>query len=623
MGEVSRRDFLKGAGLVGASAAVAGLAGCSGSASANSDKGATVAAESAADLGRDVAVFETDVLIIGGGVSGLTAARKAASEGQSVLIVDKGPIGHSGTSGINWGHDLATNDWSADDGSESLALWVILAEGMSDQVYDLAMCQALKRSRASLVAEQSGMILQRDDITGEPLGLNVPGPITSPHGFFVRYYAQHCKRAGIPIHERTMVLDILVNDEGVASGAVALDLRNGTARVYRAKTTVLATGNYSWIAGWNGIKPCSISSPENTGDGHRMLLEHGVALRDMEQLPCDFVQWTPLATRQGMGAMGCSIVNYQSVYDKDLNPVTADLEKVAGVTNSSFMRMVARTLVNGKGTENGGVLIDISDVEHDDRYYRRCAENLSRALGYESPQHVEACPEQWETAARPFDMGNTGEVAEVPSLFYAAVGAGAWYGLGFWGAYGSGYLAGESSAAKAASISEIPSVPWEKAKVALDEAYAVLEAEPENGIRASELMKSVQIAYYDGLSFIRDEAGIQATLDEINRIEAEDLPKVFVPSKSKCFNTEWRKALEIKSLIKCAKGTGNAALLRKETRGAHCRTDYPKMDNANWLVATKVRFSEGAFQAEIVDNDMPYIGKDIITASVFESGLEF
>lgn len=84
---VTRRDFVAGMSL-GALAAAGGLAGCSQGQAAQPEPASSGA--SAGRINPDV-VMDTDVLIIGGGMSGLACAVQAAQEGAAVLVVEKAP----------------------------------------------------------------------------------------------------------------------------------------------------------------------------------------------------------------------------------------------------------------------------------------------------------------------------------------------------------------------------------------------------------------------------------------------------------------------------------------------------------------------------------------------------
>src|SRR5207249_9831306 len=59
--------------------------------------------------------------------------------------------------------------------------------------------------------------------------------------------------------------------------------------------------------------------------------------------------------------------------------------------------------------------------------------------------------------------------------------------------------------------------------------------------------------------------------------------RVGVRDKDPFFNTELTATIELDCMLELAEVIANAAVLRKESRGAHSRTDYPKRDDANFL----------------------------------------
>ena len=92
--------------------------------------------------------------------------------------------------------------------------------------------------------------------------------------------------------------------------------------------------------------------------------------------------------------------------------------------------------------------------------------------------------------------------------------------------------------------------------------------------------------------------------------------------KSAQFNIEWKNALETRNMTTVGIGAAQAALIRRESRGAHCRTDYPKVDNANYMANTKVALENGTWTAEMVDAGGMFIDHDTLIASIPTVGLE-
>lgn len=83
------------------------------------------------------------------------------------------------------------------------------------------------------------------------------------------------------------------------------------------------------------------------------------------------------------------------------------------------------------------------------------------------------------------------------------------------------------------------------------------------------------------VAIVRDEEGLktaQTKLDEIDK-KANDMKVSEIPE----FNEDIIVALEIKSMIKLARLIIQSALLRKESRGAHFRSDYPETNDGEYL----------------------------------------
>jgi succinate dehydrogenase/fumarate reductase flavoprotein subunit len=634
---ITRRQFVKSAGALGGGLVLSSaLGGCASEETSTQEAPTQTSAppptavpaeptiitrEVPAATERPFQVYDTDVLVIGGGLAGMFAARKVISDGGNVIIVDKGPFGHSGTSGINWGHDMETNEWSSDDGSGSLPLVVLFNDGVVDQEYCLSLCQNVHEAKPIAWNARVGGIAERDK-DGEPIGKNADTTFVGDHGCFPRMFAQYARRSGAKIVDRTMITSLLKAD-GACVGAAGVDLVSGEFKVFRAKATIMATGSYAWCYGWRTTGAATIAGPENTGDGHSLLLNEGLEFMDMEQLPFDCVQVYPEGTGSGMGTMGLSVVNQDWAVNSEgeyyVRPwVELGPEKYfAG--NSQFMRLTMREILEGRGSPGRGVWVDLQALDTFDRYYRFRRDAMFKGLGYMMPDQVEVVPEFWESAGRPH-LTTEGETP-IPGLYFATANDMTYGGLGFFGSVGSGYMTGKGAVKRAAEVGA-PLINWEQVQQAANYVYGILEAEPSEKVRPHVVYHAIQHLMYENLQPLRDEEGIMAAIEELERIKAQEFPKIWISSKSRNFNTEWRRALEIPNMWNCVMGTAQSALVRKETRGTHCRTDYPSMDNTNWLKNVWVKIEDGNFITDIRPIVAPYLTEDQIRGMLPELGLD-
>ena len=625
MADISRRSFLKGGAVLAAGATVASaFAGCTPSGESEKQGGSAAIPGS-----RPYSVHEFDVVIVGSGLAGLTAARRALDEGRSVAIVDKGQYGHSGASGINWGHACTSLEYNDDPevvGTQA-GTSVFIGDGVVDQEYAYSLVQAFKEINPLRSAVQMGCVTEHDR-EGRPVSQNTYGTGMSPTGsqdagVFPHIIAQYVKRRGVSIFDYTFALDILTAEDGTAAGIAAIDLNTGEAKVFRGKSIVMATGSYVGLCGRNGMTPYTHGSQDNTGDGSAMFLRAGLAMRDMEELCYDNGQYAPKGTRQCMSGMGVEITDHYRGFNNNYEMFSQPLidDPANYMNQGAYMRIEMREIWQGRGTEHGGIWALTDDLENEERYYRNAKWNMKRIFGWDLPQYVELIPQCWETAGRPFALDPQTSQTEIPGLFYAGAATFVWTGEAIVSSMGGGWIAGKAAADRAKS-EEGAQIRADQVASIFDEAYDLLEREPENPIRARSLMRSVQTSFWDGMYFLRDEEGIQGAIDELSRIQEEDLSRMETTDKSAQFNLEWKNALEVRNMVTVGIGAAQAALIRRESRGAHCRTDYPKVDNAGYMANTKVSLNDGSWSAEMVDAGGMLLDHDTLVASIPTIGLE-
>lgn len=577
---------------------------------------------------RSYTTYEFDVVVVGSGLSGLFAARKAIESGANVAVVDKGQFGHSGASGLNWGHALTTFDFNPDiDLASQTASTIYSGDGMVDQEFAYACAQAFFEAKPLLDAVQQGCVTEHVK-NGEPVGHNTFGTgmsadATQEAGVFPRMFAQAVKRAGAQVFDYTFALDVLTDSEGRAVGIAAVDLDGGTPVVFKAKSVVLATGSFCQLCGWNGITPYTHGSADNTGDGTAMMLRLGIPMRDMEELCYDNGQYAPAGTRQCMTGMGVEITDHYRGFNKDYESFSQGLieDKATYMNQGSYMRLEMREIWQGRGTEHGGIWALTDGLEDEERYYRRAKDNMKRVFDWDLPQYVELIPQCWETAGRPFLLDPASAQTEVPGLFAAGAGTYVWNGAVIQSCIGGGCIAGIGAAANALTA-ERGAVNEEQVERIFNDAYSILGRSGDDTVRARTVMRDVQTSFWDGMYFLRDEESITRAIDELGRIEREELPRMACPSHSVHFNLEWRNALETRNLLTCGLASANAALIRRECRGAHCRTDYPQVNNAEYMANTKVTFADGAWSAEMVEAGGPFMDHDTLVAVIPQVGIE-
>lgn len=614
---ISRRGFLKGGLLVGAGAATASafgsLVGCS-----SGEKAGAPANTAVTESGYAYAVHAADVIVVGGGMAGLNAARIADNEGASVILVDKGPAGHSGNSGVLWGQTFVSSDGTSDNGEAGAEFLTIDVMGILDQEQAKNVSRAHIEAQPRAAIEQSGNMFQRGD-DGNVIGIGAPG-VSVTHNTLYKQQAQALVKRGIPVFDNTMMIDLLVAEDGSASGIVAVSLVDGSAHVFRGKKTILCTGGYHWATGKTG------GSPESTGDAHAVLLKRGLAFKDMEFPQYDFCGIHPYGWRPDEEKDQIEIavtyplngeINHR-IYNKDKKQYTRaffdDPNLQSIVAFQGTLITTAKEFYQGNGTpgdgSNNGVYFNLSDIFNEPNTqsypsYKGVTKYTTANMGYEWPEYLECVANEYSSCGVPQQNPETCE-SDIPGLYTVFVALSAMSSMWNWG---QSYLAGGDAAAKAKGLDAMPAYKPEDVDQALSRVYGLLEADPGDGIRATEVHRSIQRAFYRGQGFMKSEEGMQEMLAELERIQKEDVPRMFCLDKSRVYNRDWKMAMEVEGMLICSLGTVHAALERKESRSPFFRTDYPKMDNENYLCYLWTSLKEdGTWSVEkgdIVDTVMP------------------
>ncbi|HKV71833.1 MAG TPA: FAD-binding protein [Gemmatimonadales bacterium] len=539
---------------------------------------------------RDRSEFACDVLILGSGGAGLMAALHAYDTDPrlDIVVAAKGLIGKSGCTRLVQGGFNAALD---PGDSPELHFRDTLAGGQFLNNQDLAW---------TLVSEAPDVIRKLETKVGCFFDRGEDGRIHQK-AFAGQSFDRTVHRGdltGIEIvsrlHDQLLARNIRVLDETRAlelihdrpgtriAGALLLRQRDGAFVLGRARVTILATGG--------GPRMYTYSAPslEKTGDGYAMAYRAGCDLIDMEMMqfhPTGLLagasRLSGMVLEEGLRGAGAHMVNAQGErFMARYDPVRMERATRDLVARASYLEIMA-----GRGTAAGGVLLDASHLgaEFIARTFpgmlQRCAE-----VGYDlTTGAVEVTP----TAH--FHMGGVSIDVDcrtaLAGLLVAGEDAGGVHGANRLGGNGVaescvfGSRAGRA-AAQVCAESTLSEPDEGEVEGALDAARAPLER--GCGEDAFQIRDRLLHVMWEHAGLVRNEQGLTRALAAIGELE-ERAARAAVPNARR-WNLAWQQALDVRNLLTAARLTATAALCRRESRGAHARSDFPERDDVHWLV---------------------------------------
>jgi succinate dehydrogenase/fumarate reductase flavoprotein subunit len=401
-------------------------------------------------------------------------------------------------------------------------------------------------------------------------------------GMLAGLIREAAKHSEIQILNDVLVTRLSVDREGIISGAIYLDMKEGRWKAIQSKAVVLATGGYEELWAFND------ASCTACGDGFFLAYEAGAQLVDLEML-----QYYPTVVIHPPSIQG-TLFQYELV----TNPEVLGGRLLNGnrepffegvLLRDAIVRAIWKEIREGRGTPHGGVFIDLV-------HSSQTREALTQALEKWQPNQfhylkdmgfdlrevlVEVAPHAHYT------LGGVGIDEEarttVPGLFAAGEVAGNLHGanrvsgnaLAETQVFGA--LAGASAAGwvKRRGRGETLEVSAE-----LKRAENLLKGWQCGGTRPHQIRERMKRIMWARCGVEREAQGLQQGMEELDELEREIPPLRSVNDISRsgsygAYPQEIQEALEVRMMISLGRRVLSSALFRKETRGHHMRTDYP------------------------------------------------
>ena len=540
--------------------------------------------------------FEThehDVIVIGAGGAGLRAAIEASASGAKVALICKSLLGKAHTVMAEGGIAAALANVDKDDSWQThftdtmfggkyinnFKMAELHAKEAPERVHELEHWGAVfDRTQEGKIIQRAfgGHKYKRLSHVGDRTGLEM-----------IRTLQDKGVHMGIDVYMECTVTKLLKDGDKI-SGAFGYWRETGKFVIFKAKSIVLATG------GMGKMYKITSNSWEYTADGQALAYNAGAELID-----CEFIQFHPTGMIWPPGVIGILVT--EAVRGEGGTLTNSKGERFMERYDPKLMDLSTRDVVaraiytenkEGRGSVHGGAYLDISHKGAD--YVKKKLPSMYHQFKDLADVDITKGPMEVGPTCH-YSMGGVRVDAETAMSSVAGLFAAGEVAAGL---HGANRLGGNSLsdlvvfgrraglyAAEFAKKNPQVQINEKEIEKAEKEVTSFFENLGENPYTVHMELQDLMQA---NVGIFRTENDMQKAINGLSKLK-EKAKKVKIEG-SRMYNPGWHMAYDLQNMIMYAEAIAKCASMRKESRGAHSRIDYPdpNPNDATWTSLIKL-----------------------------------